>query len=332
MLITVLSVPECPNVAALIDRVQQVSGRVIGPEVVVIVEDEQQAQAWAMPGSPTLLLNGQDPFGAGVGASLSCRLYLDPNGGGPAGVPNLDRLRVALEEAAQKPAPADASCLDPVSRAGSGRAAPLEGGLRTVQQTVLSSISLAGTLPDSTALDRAAAPFGRPGANVLSALAEQDFLSLDESGRVRAAYPFSLAPTYHRVRISGGATVWAMCAIDALGIAPMLGRDTLIESTDPLTEERVRVASTAGQLDWAPSSAVVFAGRRGGSGPAELTCCSLINFFASEHSATRWAALHTDVAGVMLNQTRAAELGREIFGHLLNGMPRSPDPTPEPLT
>ncbi len=317
MLITVLSVPECPNAAALIERVQQISGRALDPDAFVVVEDEQQAAAWAMPGSPTLLLNGLDPFDAGVGASLSCRLYFDADGR-PAGAPDPGRLRVALAAAAQTSAPADSSWLDPVSRGGLGRAAPLHGGLRTVQQAVLSSIALSGAPPDSASLDHAAASYGRRGADVLGELAEEDFLSLDEGGRVRAAYPFCLVPTRHRVRIAGGATVWSMCAIDALGIAPMLGRDTVIESSDPLTGARVRVASTAGRVGWEPGTTVVFAGRRAGSGPAEVACCDVINFFASEHTAARWAALHTDVVGAVLDQTRAAELGRGTFAHLLN--------------
>lgn len=117
MLITVLSVPGCPNVAVLIERVQQVSGRVIDPDAVVVVEEEKQAEVWAMPGFPTLLLNGLHPFEAGVGAALCCRLYLAADGR-PAGAPDLDRLRVALAAAARTSAPADPSWLDPAIRRG----------------------------------------------------------------------------------------------------------------------------------------------------------------------------------------------------------------------
>ncbi|WP_019872935.1 alkylmercury lyase family protein [Sporichthya polymorpha] len=316
MLITILSVPECPNVAILAERVQQVSGQVLGPDAVVVVEDEKQAEAWAMPGSPTLLLNGRDPFEATVGASVSCRLYLGATGR-PSGAPDLDRLRLALATAASGDAPTDSSWLEPLSRDGLGRVAPAAGGLRAVQQALLRSVALTGVLPEPVALDRVAAPHGRRGVDVLADLADQDFLSLDAGGRVRAAYPFCLVSSRHRVRILGGATVRSMCAIDALGIGPMLGRDTVIESTDPLTEECIRIASVAERLDWDPRRAVVFAGRRAGSGPAELACCDVTNFFSSEHSAARWAALHTEVVGCVLDQNRAAELGRAIFAEVL---------------
>ena len=37
------------------------------------------------------------------------------------------------------------------------------------------------------------------------------------------AYPFSGRPTPHRVRFADGHEVHAMCALDALGVAPMFG-------------------------------------------------------------------------------------------------------------
>jgi ketosteroid isomerase-like protein len=65
----------------------------------------------------------------------------------------------------------------------------------------------------------------------------------DESrtGRITAAYPFSALPTAHRVQIAGGASAYAMCAIDALGIAPMLGGKAVMQSADPSTGQPVTV-------------------------------------------------------------------------------------------
>jgi hypothetical protein len=49
-----------------------------------------------MPGSPTLLVDGVDPFAAAHQApSLSCRLYTDETGG-ICGAPSLAQLRTAL--------------------------------------------------------------------------------------------------------------------------------------------------------------------------------------------------------------------------------------------
>lgn len=191
--------------------------------------------------------------------------------------------------------------------------------MRAVQQAVLRAVASAGTMPDEQALDAASAT-GDSGRAVLAALAEQDFLSADNSG-MRAAYPFSLRPTRHQVAIDGGPTVWAMCAIDALGVTPMLGRATTITSSDPLSGQTISVRATPTAAEWEPAGAVVFVGRRDEGGPAATVCCDAINFFASAHTAARWAALHPEVAGAVPDRTDAIEVGRSIFGGLLDAEP-----------
>ncbi len=53
---------------------------------------------------------------------------------------------------------------------------------------------------------------------------------------VTGGVPFAAAgATAHRVQISGGPEVTANCAVDALGIPAMIGRDVEVHSTDPLS-------------------------------------------------------------------------------------------------
>ena len=106
-----------------------------------------------------------------------------------------------------------------------------------------------------------------------------DFLRLDAGGAISAAYPFSPAPTPHLVTISGGPQVYAMCAIDALGIAAMLGKTVTISSSEPGTGAPVTVTVPAagGAAVWEPGTAVVFYGQRDGlrnlpAGPARWCC------------------------------------------------------------
>jgi len=73
------------------------------PGVVVVhrveVSDEAAAVRAGMHGSPTLLVNGTDPFARpGDAPSLSCRIYRDA-AGRPAPVPSLEELREALAAA-----------------------------------------------------------------------------------------------------------------------------------------------------------------------------------------------------------------------------------------
>ena len=59
-----------------------------------------------MHGSPTILVDGVDPFGApGAAASLSCRLYRNSEGHAD-GAPSVGQLRQAIHGLAARPAKA----------------------------------------------------------------------------------------------------------------------------------------------------------------------------------------------------------------------------------
>ena len=209
---------------------------------------------------------------------------------------------------------------------GPGRVAPAAGGLRAVHHQVLLAFAGAGHAPALPVLEAAAARYGRTAAEVLADLGAGDFIQLDEAGRIGAAYPFSAVPTQHVVRIDGGPQVYAMCAIDALGTAAMLGRAVTIASTDTRTGQPIMVTVTKNgtAATWEPASTVVFRGclascASGPAQPAAQVCCGYVNFFATPASAEAWAAAHPEVAGEVLGQAAALGLGREIFGPLLAG-------------
>jgi hypothetical protein len=103
MELTLLTVPACPNAAAFEERLAAaLAGH---PDTVVRrreVADEREAAEAGMHGSPTLLVDGVDPFAApGQPPSLSCRLYRDATGRAD-GVPPLDALRRVLEQASAR--------------------------------------------------------------------------------------------------------------------------------------------------------------------------------------------------------------------------------------
>jgi len=84
----------CPHWETAGVRLQQVAGEV--GAVVRHRRVEESADLRDFGGSPTILVDGRDPFprtGPSTGG-LSCRLYATP--GGPAGSPTLDQLRAAL--------------------------------------------------------------------------------------------------------------------------------------------------------------------------------------------------------------------------------------------
>jgi hypothetical protein len=320
MQLTVLAVPDCPNAAVLDHRLAAVlDGRVDVSVAHQVISDEDEAARRGMRGSPTLLIDGSDPFaGPGDSPGMSCRLYRDEDGR-LSGAPSADQLRQAMGQAPAAAAePQDSAWLDSLGRGGRGRVAPAGRGLRAVHQAVLRSFVRSGAVPGMSSLVSHAAPFDV--AEVLAELADGDFVCLEDAGQITAAYPFSALPTRHRVRISGGAAVFAMCAVDALGISAMAGLPVTIESADPSTGEPVTVDVDGAAATWHPVTAVVYVGRAGTGcgGPSASVCCGYMNFFATRAAAAAWAASHAEVTGGILGQDRALQVGIGIFGQLLS--------------
>ena len=136
MRITVLAVPDCPNAPVAAGRITAaLAGRPASVELVEVT-GEAQAARLGMTGSPTILLDGVDPFAAaGAVPSVSCRIYRGPDGAAD-GAPRVQDLTAALSAAGLPGAAGDEGCEadvpDPVGRAGRGRRAPAAGGQRVV--------------------------------------------------------------------------------------------------------------------------------------------------------------------------------------------------------
>jgi predicted DsbA family dithiol-disulfide isomerase len=100
MRIEVVAVPGCPNAPVVEQRLAEaLAGR---PEVTVVrrvARTQAQAERYGMRGSPTVLINGRDPFATpGTDTSVSCRLYWD-EAGQARGAPSTGQLRAALAAA-----------------------------------------------------------------------------------------------------------------------------------------------------------------------------------------------------------------------------------------
>lgn len=105
MKVLILHVPDCPNTGVLIGRLEQSLAETVAVDTIAadtiavetrVVRDERAAAKLGMAGSPTLLIDGEDPFAVtGQPASLSCRLYVDETGA-VSGAPSVGQLRTAL--------------------------------------------------------------------------------------------------------------------------------------------------------------------------------------------------------------------------------------------
>ncbi len=173
-------------------------------------------------------------------------------------------------------------------------------------------------LPSKAEARAAAERLGIDGERVLEALAREDLVHHGSDGEITVAYPFSGRPTGHRVRFPGGHEVDAMCAIDALGIAPMFEVPIEVDSRDPVGGDEIRAkVAPDGAADWSPDSAVVVAGVLDRQSDACRGCCPVLNFFATPANGERWLAEHPEVRGNVISMDEAVAAGRAVFGDIL---------------
>lgn len=297
----VLHVPGCPNLAPMLARLRQLTDL---PVATREISTASEAAATGMTGSPTLLVNGVDVFAnrGPAGSGVACRIYRDEQGTAVP-VPSVAQLRQVLASAELT--------------AWRDRARPQHPAEQAVHRAILRAFADTGRPPTPSDLAPVTQGSGRTTTEILAALHDLDAIRLDPRGHIAVAYPFSAIPTRHRVWIGDGAVVYAMCAIDALGIAAMLGGHTRIESVDAATGQPIAVTMTAGRTSWSPTGAVVFLSAEAGNGPSATCCCDDVNFFADTATARRWVTAHQGLAGQILTQADAEDLGIRLFGTLL---------------
>lgn len=154
---------------------------------------------------------------------------------------------------------------------------------------------------------------------ILRRLTGMDLLLVDATGEtVLAAYPFSSIPTPHRVLLTGR-EVFALCAVDALGIPTMLKEDAGVLSRcahcSCAVEVQVRPYTISRHL---PAEIVVwFPTSEDDCCPVAESRCPNISFFCSSDHLDVWRHGRGEPPGVVLSLNEAFEAGREIFGSLL---------------
>jgi hypothetical protein len=97
--VTVQYFDSCPNWELADERVRSAMSQLGVPDTELVhelVDTPEKAEAIGFHGSPTILVNGRDPFASPTDpVGLSCRLFATPDG--LAGSPTVDQLMRAFE-------------------------------------------------------------------------------------------------------------------------------------------------------------------------------------------------------------------------------------------
>jgi hypothetical protein len=103
-------------------------------------------------------------------------------------------------------------------------------------------------------------------------------------------YPLSLKPTEHRILLENGTRLFAMCAVDALGMPIMFKKNVRVvsrceecksEMVFEIKNEEITFMSHPDATICHPKRQVY---------PAAETCCPFVNFFCCKKHADEWIA------------------------------------------
>ena len=214
---------------------------------------------------------------------------------------------------------------DRLARLGAGvagRQAVLPDRLRVFHQRVLSVFLTRTGPPDTSGIGGLAAELGLEPPAALAALAAADLVHTDPAtGTIAVAYPFSERPTPYRVDLAGGPAVFAMCAVDALGIPQMLRCDGRISAVEPTSGQPITVEIHAGAWRFQPATTVLLSGRTAAGDAcdrAAVWCCPYSNFHTDREAADTYRRAHPGMTATVSGQAEAVEAAGRAFGGLLD--------------
>ncbi|MCH7973161.1 MAG: hypothetical protein IH949_04620 [Bacteroidetes bacterium] len=156
---------------------------------------------------------------------------------------------------------------------------------------------------------------------ILKKLDDYDIIHLiDNNGTISVAYPFSNFKTKHLINFSDDnyKSVFAMCAIDALGISFMLNKDIIINSECFYSNEKIKIEIMNNKyISINPQGTVVWYDMELSSCATDSQCQNL-NFYSSKENCNSWKKIEKSRTGYLLNMNEALYLGSMCFKNRLN--------------
>src|SRR2546425_10751118 len=132
----------------------------------------------------------------------------------------------------------------------------------------------------------------------------------DDTRAVIGFWGLALSKMPHRFQVAGR-NMYTWCAWDSLFIPGILGKAARVESTDPVTTEKISlVVAPQGVKEVEPADTVVSFLTPNGAFDADVirSFCHFVHFFGSRESGERWSSEHKGT--LLLSVDQAYELGR----------------------
>lgn len=192
--------------------------------------------------------------------------------------------------------------------------------LKTLHQMILHSLAMRGTVP---VFDEMAELLGESQrASAIQTLANRDLIVLDASNtEVVGAYPLTTEVTPHRLRI-GSHSLCAMCALDAVSVAPMFATEVKIDSHCHVTGGAVHIHMHGSEvIASAPAEVLVGIRWQRPCGVAAHSMCTEMVFLNDRPSAQQWQGDKVDTIS-LFSLNEAIAFGRAFFMPLLDDSSR----------
>ena len=305
--IDVLTVPDCPNRAPTLERLYEAL-RSTGTDGAVVTErviaDAAAAAAFGMTGSPTILMDGRDPFAIeSAEPSVSCRLYRSAIG--IEGAPSLDALIAALSARASDGGTTGDGCCGDDLLAGPGASS----ATRRIAIRGFAALWHDMRVPITDLTDDAAA---------VDALVAAGRLDIDNGGVLVGVHGLSARPTAHRIEHAAG-SVYTWCALDAIGIPAALAIDATAVTSCPTCDTTLRVALNHGLPEDAGAWRLWLPGGEGTHLVNDF--CRHANLYCNPEHLQR--AVPPGTNGRSVDVTEAATIGRTTWSDV-SSVPHEP--------
>ncbi len=155
----------------------------------------------------------------------------------------------------------------------------------------------------------------------LNDLEKEDAIFRDhKDGEIVAVYPYSPSKTKHRVTFDDGTKVWAMCAIDALGIHFMTKQDITIDSVSQQSGYAIRIRLEKGKVSQVePSEIAVWnITKRKGERHDAITSCPGTNFIIHGETPGQCEQSNDMNNGELISLSDAIKKSIRFFGNLMD--------------